>query len=610
MEVAPAMSEFNWSEVLSSLDARTSSPDTDEFIDLIIRVTKEFSSPESISALLKALNLAESTFIKQRVAFSLANIAPDNDSSIVDALISCIADNRDDEFLYIQIINALGLLARRNSLANAELSRILLRLNFTDSPYLLIRAAKIIGQLEQVRKTPGFREKLTEWVRSKDLGVQAEVFQQEAILSFADALLANDFDELKEKLNESRLMFLRAKASEEIREDADIYILLLELILAFFDLDINERVDTVAQVQKRNQALLELIKNPYTQSWYGYRSFREQLIMLRILRISDAFTRIMDSISMSEEWTNFDEALVELAAIYVLIADAPKSGLEAECDGFSKIAPQFLLPKLGPLITQIAGRRRFQKVIENYISANGEDETAQALHLIYESVLEKGYDNAPNITDKTRQKLENVAEKSGETVDFFVDSLVDSLKEGNHDTWLKQHHFPVPPLSIDHPDLFGNNPSIDLTVRSLLKKIRTQLQNYPNPQWLRLINVCEEIARIVYQIRDDLPLYTLRAQDNKGNESGKGQTADEGDLQNDLKLRLERIYGRMAEYEITPIAGGRSDLGLKFSECEFPIECKAEYTNIDPQHIHANYISQADTYSGFQVGEAQKSEMQ
>lgn len=105
------------------------------------------------------------------------------------------------------------------------------------------------------------------------------------------------------------------------------------------------------------------------------------------------------------------------------------------------------------------------------------------------------------------------------------------------------------------------------------------------------------IVQIVHQIRDDLPLYALSANETKSGQPGKGQTANESDLQKDLFQRLRMRYGSLAEYEVNPIAGGRSDTGLRFPECEFFVEVKAEYKTIERSHVHNSYLSQTDIYA-------------
>jgi hypothetical protein len=594
MEVVTTMSVINWPDIFSDLDSATPGSDTDELIDQIAKTARNSLSQEATPVMVKVFELADNVFVKQRVALTLAKIAPENDISAVDVLINGIENNRHDEFLYIQLIKALGILAKRSSLAHAEISRILLRLKCIDSPFLLIQTVKIIGQLEHIRKTPGFRDKLTELEQSEDFGVQAEVFQQKALLALMDAILSHDFDSLEVSLKEARLMFLRSHSSEEIREDAEVFKLLLDLMLEFFNSRTTDRADVVIEIRRKNKAILELISNPYAQSWYGYRSSIEQLRMVRILRISDAFTRIVTSASISEEWTNFDETLVELASLYVLMMERDERELDQLDKSFSEIASQVLLPKLGPLLLKATGRVRFEKVIQNHVLANGENETTQALRAVYNVALAKEYNTDLDVDTNVILKEAN---RLGESPNFFINNLLAALESGKVEDWLKQHDYPTPTLSIDYPELFGNTPQIDIAVRTLLDGIRLQLKEYPPQQWSRLIEVCESVIHIVHQVRDELPLYALRSPIKDDEPRGKGQNATERDLQDDLFKYLRIRYGSSVGYEISAIGGGRSDTGLKFTECEFPIECKAEYKNVERQHIHESYITQTDIYA-------------
>jgi hypothetical protein len=76
-----------------------------------------------------------------------------------------------------------------------------------------------------------------------------------------------------------------------------------------------------------------------------------------------------------------------------------------------------------------------------------------------------------------------------------------------------------------------------------------------------------------------------------------GRKALEKALQDPLFAWLRARFGRQTVYERAPLAGGRSDSGLLFPECEFPIEVKREFTTLDRCHVRANYISQPDDYA-------------
>ncbi len=599
MEELTDNSQFNWQNLLSELGAAHPSFETDNKIDLLIQQRQANLSQEAIPSLLKALELTEDVFIKQRIVFAIVSITSDEDSDTVDRLVDFIQENSQDDFLYSQLIRALGILAQRNYFAYVEVLRIFLKIKSNNSRCLLVQSARVIGILEQIKQNEKLRKKLIEWQGSEDLAVKSEVFYQQGILTLADSLLSENIDNLQENLKQARLMFLYSKQSEESREDAEAFVLLLNLISEFFNLTTDSTTDNRNIVKNNIKSyqisLVQLVTNPHFQSWYGFRSFSEQLLLVRILTISDLFTKIVESLSKVDEWTNFDEVLVELASICILLQKQSDLELKQLDDAFSEIAPRIVLPKLGDFILKAVGRVRFNKVIENYIKVKTEDDISQILNNIYEKALSNNYEFEQDIN---KSILINEARKAGETPDFFLTSLLTALQSGDTEDWLKKHHYPNPPLAIDNPDLYGNDPSIDISVRKLLAEIRSQLQEYPQRQWLCLIKVCVSITKFVSDIRDNLPDYTLRSPD------GKGQTATEQDLQNDLFQYLRRCYGRSAEYEFRPIAGGRCDTGLKFSECEFPIECKAEWKNISPEHIHKNYIAQVDTYASVRDGVA------
>jgi hypothetical protein len=130
-----------------------------------------------------------------------------------------------------------------------------------------------------------------------------------------------------------------------------------------------------------------------------------------------------------------------------------------------------------------------------------------------------------------------------------LNSFLNAIENNGIENWAEKHNYSTSALSIDNPALFGNSPQIDIAVRKILESVKSQLEHYPRQQWNRFMEVCEAIVQIVHLIRDDLPLYALSASDSKEGQPGKGQNADERDLQKDLFQRLRLRYGSAAEYE-------------------------------------------------------------
>lgn len=128
-------------------------------------------------------------------------------------------------------------------------------------------------------------------------------------------------------------------------------------------------------------------------------------------------------------------------------------------------------------------------------------------------------------------------------------------------------------------------------MRKLLGDARGRLAGLPHPAWNRFIETIVSLVQAAVAIRDLAPKYTLCEEDG-----GLGRKASEKNLQDDLYTRLQTRFGRKVYYELQPIAGGRVDLGLKFEDCEIPIEVKATL-NIERSHIRNNFLKQADDYA-------------
>lgn len=589
------MTGIDWTAANIELTSMIPGAETDERIDAWVMAALQSQSSDAVETgvLIKALEIADHAIVKQRVAFAIAEIASDEDDRAADALVTALDTNLDDEFLYVEIFKALGLLAKRNAYAEPDVLRILYRLNGTESSFVLIAAAKIMGQLITIRDNLKLRKKLTEMSQGDDLDVQAEAFYQQALIAFTDAMLASTLKNLEEQLQAARLFFKRAEACAEQREDATAYVLLLDLILEYFHLNDSTRSKVTIRIHEKKVAL---VSNAYAQSWYGYRTQTEQMLMLRIMQIAELFDRIAISMNQVDQWTNFDEALVELAAIYRLLLHRGEQNLGRLDSILAVLAPQLVAPHLGSIVMRSIQQVRFKRVIERYIVAQGDDEIAQGLQAIYAEGL-KSVEVIQNFSSEALARITAAAERLGAEPNFFLRGIGEALESGQIAEWAKNYDFPSPPLAIDYPGLLGDDPQVDMTARTLLGTIAAQIAPYPPQQWHQLTKVCVNLIQITQQIRDDLPLYTLAAHETKRGQPGKGQQATEEDLQKDVSDRLRLCYGRSAGYEITGIGGGRSDTGLKFQDCEFPIEMKAEYRNVERQHIHDHYIAQVDTYA-------------
>src|SRR5207302_1344207 len=118
-------------------------------------------------------------------------------------------------------------------------------------------------------------------------------------------------------LVECRAAFVRAELTEEIRDDARIYIALIDLLRAF---PVSDAAPSIAFEEVRRLAgeLEDRVFGP-GRAWRGMASHTEEMIEYRILSVARTLNALSDTSSRSAAWTNFDEALTEVAALFLLL---------------------------------------------------------------------------------------------------------------------------------------------------------------------------------------------------------------------------------------------------------------------------------------------------
>ena len=308
-----------WEEVESYLRAIEPSSGTDDYIDELAE--RVFDAPhisQAEQALVVALDRAQSTLTRRSIALALALCAASDSRHAVDGLVAAYRQCNGEPFLAPSILEALSILALRNPLARAEIVAGLFRLDLNDSRHLLVRAAKVIGRLNNVQPEAALRNKLQTLCTATDLAVQSEAYYQLGLITLAEAFLASDSTELHQQLSAAQAAFVQAEMTEESRDDAALFQILLDAVITIHALtdESPEMVRRVVQDTDRLQIKLQQIN---TRIWRDYRSPYAELMAIRVLGIVDALKRAMLSASAAEDWTNFDAALIDLATLHALI---------------------------------------------------------------------------------------------------------------------------------------------------------------------------------------------------------------------------------------------------------------------------------------------------
>jgi len=585
----------SWEEVEAYLRATEPGSSIDHYIDdLAERVFAAPNIPQATQALVVALGHAQSSLTRRSVALALALCAASESSQAVDALVVAYRQCNGDPFLAPSLLDALSILALRTPLARAETTAALLRLNFSDSRHLLVRAAKVIGRLDNAQTEPALRDKLRTFCTAPDLAIQSEAHYQLGLITLTEAFLVSDRAELKQRLIIAQAAFVQAEMTEEVRDDAALFHILIDAILAIHTLS-DESEETARRVEQDIERLQMHLQQFNVRLWKDYRSPYTDIMAVRVLSVVEFLKRAIHSANTAENWTNFDAALIELATLHTLIcSETPINEMGYYINtAIGAIADRVLLPHLGPVVMRAVGRRRLALVVENYrLDPEHDTNIAASLQALEQiAILSEIKPTSTNSSNRFPE-LDNLTKSLNSSAEEILQNFLDAVGSNSVDRFIEKLGLAPVLLPIDQPGLYGSDPTIDNTVRSILYELRHQLDPYPIHQWYRLVETIESLVSFVHLIRDIMPEYT-RCTDDKG----KGQSASERDLQDHLFASLRLKFNRNVSYEYTPIGGGRSDNGLRFEECFFPIEVKHEFNSIEPRTIHEHYLTQTDIYA-------------
>ena len=584
-----------WEEVEAYLRAIEPGSATDDYIDeLAERIFDVPAVPQAAQALIVALDRAQSSLTRRSIALALALCAASESRQAVDALVAAYRQCIGDSFLAPALLEALGILALRNPLARAETAAALLRLDLNDSRYLLVRAAKVIGRLDNAQPEAALRDKLLTFWTATDLAVQSEAYYQFGLITLSEAFLASDRAELQQRLSVAHAAFVQAEMTEEARHDAALFHILVDAIVAIHTLS-DESPDMVRRVAQDIERLQTHLQQINTRVWKDYRSPYTDLMAVRVLGVVDALKRAILSANAAEDWTNLDAALIELATLHTLIrSQTPAAETSSRINAaISTVADRVLSPQLGPVVMRAIGRRRLALIVERYRLDPAHDvNIAASLQALEQVAILSETVSAGDILHNRFPQLDELTKRLNTSAEEVLENFLDAVGSNNVDRFIEKLDLPPALLPIDRPDLYGSDPTIDGAVRSLLYKLRAQLEPYPPQQWHRLVEAIEALTSFVHLVRDNMPDYTRCTEDN-----GKGQGASERDLQEHLFESLRLRFNRNVSYEHTRIGGGRPDNGLRFEECFFPIEVKHEFNSIDPRAIHEDYLTQPDIYA-------------
>lgn len=573
----------SWNDVVRAIETQDAGPDLEEMIDALAADAIESPSPDQVDALLAASGLATRPLTQRSLALALAVASEPSNPRVVDALAEQFRAVQQDVFLGPAILDALFLLACRDPLARTELAGILYRISKHENRFLVGRAAEICGLLLQQGWCTELRTKLQEFSDSPDVLAASEAQFHLACVELADIRQADDRSSVLDALRRACSSFRGVEIAEESRPDAQVISQLVTLFLV-----ISEQSDEV-EINRRISEIRTACDG--LPSWPGYESPAYSIFLSHADRTIEALVDAHRTASEACRWLDIRTALLRLSETMAVLANCSLGTLFASLGAaVSQLTGISISPKIGSVLAREIGKERIAAAIQD--AECNDQESVAALTALAE-LLNLAESDRSLISESARFQLAELGRVTGQAPEKILSGLNNALQDGNVGPWVESL---IPgrvllPVYLAEP--YGADPTVHCATVAVLEQLRKTLVNYDSSCWRHLVKVVEAILQTAHRIRDDLPDYCLCQLDG-----GKGQTASEADLQNDVFNDLRRRFGNRCTYERTRIAGGRSDSGVRFEEAEFPIEVKHEFQHVTRDHIRNNYLGQAADYAG------------
>ncbi|MEW4490892.1 hypothetical protein AB1L42_22615 [Thalassoglobus sp. JC818] len=564
-----------WSDARQKLAKANKCPETDGVIDSLATHAMESPTQEATSALITGLKLAIGPLTQKSVSLAIALSARSGAVEAVDAIVDAFRNVREDAFLGPALLDALFVLGCRDPLARSELSSHLQRIDKHANPYLVGKAATLSGRLLQIGLCPELRANLIDFADSPHEEASAEAKFYLACMETREIVSADNRDNVVEALKKSATAFQLAGS----RPDAMAMQQLMQLFLMFCE---GSDDDECAKLASSTQVAFS--------QWPGYESPSLTFFLVGIERSIDALNVARAAVNGADSWLNIQTGLISLSEALQSLSTCwlGESFLLVQEDVI-EIERKIVRPTVGKILHRAVGRKRLEAVLRECELTNVD--CCDVLRNLLELTCRLETDSLL-VSKNAQEQLQRVAEATGRHPGEIISELESALETGQVAPFVESMIPNARLLAVHGDGLFGGDPMVHRTACRLLEELRELLTPYNSEWWSRLKSTVASLVSFVYFVRDSLPQYCLCREDN-----GLGQTASESDLQEDVFRWLRQEFGTQSVYETGPVAGGRTDSGIRFPEVEFPIELKHEFQHVKREHISENYLHQPSDYS-------------
>ena len=253
---------------------------------------------------------------------------------------------------------------------------------------------------------------------------------------------------------------------------------------------------------------------------------------------------------------------------------------------FTSISRKIVRPRVGRILQRAIGRARIEAAVHEY-EAKGNQDCDKLRDLL--ALLELVEADPQLSSEQAIAQLDRIAAATGRDPAEVIQELEAASTAGQIAQFAESLVPHARLLPIHEDVLYGNDPMVHRTVCRVLEELRDKLVPYDIDCWNRLRSTVAAVVSFTYFTRDILPTYCLCKEDK-----GKGQSASRRPSRRRLSFARAH-FGTQSVYEAEPVAGGRTDSGLRFSEVEFPDrEFKHEFQRVNREHIRGCYLTTSD----------------
>lgn len=464
-----------------------------------------------------------------------------------------------------------------------------------DPAFLSVKALKLLGRCYDYRPSDDILTKVHACLGCANYAADTEARFVLGIISLYTAFQANDEASFLVALERAEHYFVGATQSQENRTDAELFMILTQCYLLFLT---HTSIDTLAfKVSQAQNIVMERFLMLRGTSFLMAGELEFQCVhMMRVL------VQWTETLSGATRWPDLRASLQQLTGLYT----AARAYDETKSFGNNlgeKTQKLIMLPFLQGHFLQI---QEIQVKLTTILTSATSKDVLTASERAFLALLLQTLQETPSPKTWAATELKRIrvaAEQEHSALLPWLDELQKQEQDPLEALMDLLGRFLALERSADHDLALSEGPTKEIVEKlesELAQALHWETDSLP---WKYLVYALRLVAR--YLVR----MYRISVGDAKpedvqflfakGKQGGLGKDAKEGHLETHFYRTMD-IANFLGSIERQPqsIAPGRPDLSFRFpGDIRFPVEVKAEGTDISRATIDKQFVAQAQSYA-------------